>query len=279
VSRAAESLAAEPRPVAVLTGASSGIGAALAAELAAAGWSLMLVARREAPLQQVAAALRARGADVLVTVGDVAERAVCERMVAAALARWQRLDAVVANAGAYDRGTALAATEASVTAALRANFWTGFHAAAAALPALRASRGQVVFVTSFDARKPLPQDTAYALAKAALASYAASLRQALRGSGVAVTTVFPGRVDTPMLADLAVPAISAKIPASRVARAIARAMRRRAAEVVVPWHCRLLLWADVLSPRLGDWLVRVLRLDGVERAEAPKPPAPPAQSP
>jgi uncharacterized protein len=112
----------------------------------------------------------------------------------------------------------------------------------------------------------MPQDGAYAAAKAALAAYAAALRQCVHGRGVHVCTVFPGRVDTPMIATLDVPAISAKIPADRVARAVLRALRRQRPEVVVPWHCRLLLWSDVLSPRFGDWLVRVLRLDGRPRS-------------
>ena len=121
-----------------------------------------------------------------------------------------------------------------------------------------------MFVTSFDAKKPMPHEGAYAAAKAAVATYAAALRQALHGRGVHVCTVFPGRVDTRMIANLRVPAISAKIPPARVAKAILRAIRRRSPEVVVPWHCRLLLWGDMLSPRLSDWLVRVLRLDGRE---------------
>ena len=65
-----------------------------------------------------------------------------------------------------------------------------------------------------------------------------------------------------MIQDLDVPAISRKIRPERVARAVLRGLRRRKAEVIVPWHIRPLWWAEVLSPRLADWLVRRLRLDG-----------------
>ena len=72
--------------------------------------------------------------------------------------------------------------------------------------------------------------------------------------------------DTVRIAGLEVPRISRKIPAARVARAVCRAIRRRRSEVVVPWNILPLWWIDVLSPRLADWLVRALALDGRLRA-------------
>lgn len=261
-----------PQPVAFVTGASSGIGRALALALGASGHAVALVARGKERLDQVAGELRARGCPVRVLPCDVTDRAAVEQAIAATLAQWGRIDVVVANAGRYLRKDATTITRADLEAAFAVNFWGAFHVVEAALPHLLAQRsGHLVMVTSFDARKALPHDGAYAAAKAALATYAATLRQCVRARGVHVCTVFPGRVDTPMIDDLQVPAISAKIPAERVARAVLRALRWRWSEVVVPWHCRLLLWVDVLSPRLGDWFVRVLRLDGTRR-EAPRSP-------
>lgn len=252
--------------MALVTGASSGIGAALAAALAADGYAVALAARRADQLERVAAALRARGANVAVEVCDVTDAAAVDRLVQGVLARWGRLDVAVANAGTYLRRPADQITRADLEAAFAVNFWGAFHVAQAALPQLLArGAGSLVLMTSFDAQKALPHDGAYAAAKAALASYAGALRQTVRGRGVHVCTLYPGRVDTPMCEPIDVPAISAKIPAERVARAVLRAIRRRHAEVIVPWHCRLLLWADTLSPALGDWLVRVLGLDGRER--------------
>lgn len=259
--------AAAARPVALVTGASSGIGRALATALARDGHTVVLSARRAEPLERLAAELRARGTEVLVAAGDVAAVAVVERMVQDTLARFGRLDVVVANAGSYVRRPADEITRGDFEAAFAVNFWGAFHVVQATLPQLLAQgRGHLVLMTSFDARKALPHDGAYAAAKAALAAYAGALRQTVRGRGVHVCTLFPGRVDTPMCDGLDVPAISAKIPPERVARAVLRALRRRRAEVIVPWHCRLLLWADTLSPRLGDWFVRVLGLDGRERS-------------
>jgi short-subunit dehydrogenase len=254
------------QPVALVTGASSGIGAAIAMALAADGYEVVLAARRAEALQQVAAQLRGRGATVRTEVCDVTDADAVARTVQDLLARTGRLDVVVANAGSYLRRPADAITRADIEASFAVNFWGAFHVVQSTLPHLLArGAGSLVLMTSFDARKALPHDGAYAAAKAALASYAGALRQTVRGRGVHVCTLFPGRVYTPMCDGLEVPAISAKIPAERVARAVLRAIRKRRAEVIVPWHCRLLLWADTLSPRLGDWFVRVLGLDGRER--------------
>jgi len=92
------------------------------------------------------------------------------------------------------------------------------------------------------------------------------LRQELRDRGVSVTTVFPGRVDTPLIDSLAVPQISAKISPQVVARAIVSAIRQRKLEVVVPFQARLLHVVNALYPRLGDWFVRVFHLQGWEKA-------------
>ena len=255
------------QPAALVTGASSGIGRAIALELADRGYSLALAARGADRLERTADELRARGAAVFAASCDVADAAAVERFVAAVRQRWPVLDVVVVNAGVYLRRPADELTAADFAAMFAPNLDGALHVVRAVLPQLLAQRGgHLVLMTSFDARKPMPRDGAYAAAKAALAAYGAALRQSVRDRGVHVCTVFPGRVDTPMCDGLEVPAISAKIPPERVARAVLRAIRRRSPEVVVPWHCRLLLWADTLSPRLGDWLVRALGLDGRDAA-------------
>jgi len=249
--------------VALVTGASSGIGEAVARALARRGYAVVLVARGADRLAAVARAVRGAGGTALELPGDARDRAAVATLIDAAFAWHGRLDVVVANAGVYYRGLATELTPAILEAALRDNFWVAFQVADVAVPRLVAQgQGHLVFVNSFDARKALPMDAAYVVAKSALAGYAAALRQALRPLGVHVCSVFPGRVDTPMIAGLEVPWVSRKVPPARVAAAIVRAVARRRPEVIVPARCRLLLWADVLSPRLSDWLVRRLRLDG-----------------
>lgn len=255
-----------PRSVAIVTGASSGIGAALALALAAEGHAVALASRSVDALQRVAEAVRAAGGAALVVACDVRERSSVQHLVDTVVATWGRIDIAVANAGTYHRKPADEIARADFEAAFAVNFWGSFHLIEAVLPRLLSqASGHLVLVTSFDAKRAMPHDGAYAAAKSALAAYAGTLRQAVEGRGVHVCTVFPGRVDTKMVEDLEVPAISAKIPAARVASAVLRALRRRSPEVVVPWHCGLLLWADAISPRIGDWLVRTLHLDGRQR--------------
>lgn len=121
-----------------------------------------------------------------------------------------------------------------------------------------------VVYNSWLARAGNPLDAPYEAAKFALAGFGEVLRQELYGSGVHVTTVFPGRVDTPMSAMLQVPWISAKIPPEAVARAIVRALHRGQAEVIVPLRARSLVYLNTFSPRLGDWIVCLFYLEGWE---------------
>jgi len=265
VTPAASAPVARSRPVALVTGASSGIGKAIAIELARAGHAVVLSGRRVDALEATAHDVRAAGGDALVLPCDVTDRLAIVRLVEAVAAAHGAIDVVVANAGEYSRKPAPEITRADLDHTFAVNFFGAFHLAEAALPWLEQRRGHLVLVASVDAKKPMPHDGAYAAAKAALATWGAALRQNVRDRGVHVCVVCPGRVDTPMLAGLDVPGISAKISAERVARAVLRGLRRRSPEVVVPWHCRLLMLADVVSVRLGDWLVRALRLDGRPR--------------
>jgi short-subunit dehydrogenase len=127
---------------------------------------------------------------------------------------------------------------------------------------LRQGHGHIILMATMNAKKGIPPDAPYAAAKFALSGFGEVLRQELRPHGIAVTTVYPGRVDTPMISDLSVPWISAKISAEATARAIERAMRTRPAEVILPPQAALLHLVNVFSPRLADWFVRTLRLEG-----------------
>ncbi len=249
--------------VAVVTGASRGIGRATALALADAGADVALAARSAEDLERVAGEVRRRGRRALVVLADVADRGEAEGLVRTVTEEWGRVDVLVANAGLYVRRPAVDLTAADVEAALAVNFWGALHPVLAALPQLvERRRGHLVLVGSIDGRRALPGDGPYAIAKGALGALVQVLRQELRPLGVGVTGVFPGRIDTAMVADLRVPRISAKLPPERLARAIVRAVERDRAEVVLPRLGRLLLWADLASPRLAEWAIGRLRLGG-----------------
>lgn len=249
--------------VAIVTGASSGIGRATALALAGEGMHVALAARNVGALEEVARAIEGLGSEALVVPTDVTRQDQVRGLVERTLDRWQRLDVVVSNAGVYVRCPVAQLTVAEVERSMAVNFYGGLYLVLAALPhLLRQRRGHLVLVTSLDGKKGLPPDAPYAAAKFALSGFGEVLRQELHGTGIHATTVFPGRVDTPMLDGLEVPRISAKIPPKAVARAIVRAIRRPRPEVVVPVYILALVYVNTLSSRLGDWFVRRLRLEG-----------------
>ncbi len=251
--------------VAIVTGASGGIGKATALALAQAGMHVALAARRAEALQAVAAQIEALGRQALVVPTDVTVREQVEALVARTLAHFGRLDVVVANAGYYFRSPIRDLTLETLERSLAVNFYGGVYLVLAALPhLLTQNSGQIVLVTSMDGKKGLPPDAPYVAAKFALSGFGDVLRQELHGTGVGATVVFPGRVDTPMIDNLQVPWISAKIPPEKVGRAIVKAIQKNQAEVIVPFQARLLYWAQCWAPRLADWAVRVFHLAGWE---------------
>ncbi len=122
----------------------------------------------------------------------------------------------------------------------------------------------IIVVSTVDAKKGLPLDAPYVAAKFALSGFVDVLRQELHGTGIKVTTIFPGRVDTPMIEQLKVPWISAKIPPEKVANAIVRSLFRYKAEVILPNQAKLLCYIQPFFPQLADWVVRVFHLEGWE---------------
>jgi 3-oxoacyl-[acyl-carrier protein] reductase len=182
--------------VAIITGASSGIGAASALALAKRGWSVVVnYSRSEAQAKEVAASC----ADAITVAADVAEDAECRKLAQAALDRWGRIDALVNNAGttkfvAHADLDGLSADD--FLRIYRVNVVGAFQMTRACVPALKASRGAVVNVSSVAAQLAVGSSVAYAASKAALNTMTRSLARSL-GPEVRVNAVCPGYVDTP----------------------------------------------------------------------------------
>ncbi len=251
--------------VAIVTGGSRGIGRATALALAREGAHVALAARTASDLQTTAEEVRALGHEALAVPTDVTHREEVNRLVTETVTRWGCVDILVANAGAYIRSPVTELTVEAIEHSIAVNFYGALYAVLSVQPQmLKQNSGHIVLVASMDAKKGLPLDAPYVAAKSALAGFGEVLRQELHGSGVAVSTIFPGRVDTEMIDQLAVPAISGKIAPEDVATTIVHAIQRRRPEVIVPLRARLLHYVNVLSPRLGDWIVRQFRLEGWE---------------
>jgi 3-oxoacyl-[acyl-carrier protein] reductase len=185
--------------VVLVTGAASGVGAALCRRLAAPGVGLLAHTRRNAEgLARVAAEARAKGAEVETALGDLAEAETASALVDAAVARFGRLDVLVANAGFADRTPTEALTDVAFAASHGAIAFGFLRLARAAAPHLRASpSGRIVAVSSFVAhafRPGLPTFPASAAAKAGVEALVRALAIELAPAGVTVNAVVPGYV-------------------------------------------------------------------------------------
>ena len=218
-----------------LTGASSGIGEALARHYAAQGATLGLFARREAELARIASALAP--ASIATYPGDVRDAAALARAGADFIARFGVPDVVVANAG-ISRGVLTG--EAIDMPVFKDVFDTNvqgmvqtFQPFVAAM--VEARRGTLVGVASVAGFRGLPGSGAYSASKAAAITYLESLRVELAGSGVAVVTICPGFIATPMTArnPYWMPFLLAP---DRAARLVARAIDRQRRFYVLPWQ-------------------------------------------
>ena len=176
----------------VLTGASQGIGRALALALAEQRPRLVLAARERAALEVVEGECRAKGAEVLVVPTDVADEAQCRSLVEQAVARFKVLDVLVNNAGIGMIARFDALPDLSVYERLmKVNYLGCVYPTYHALPHLQASRGQIVVMASLAGLTGVPTRTGYAASKHAVIGFFDSLRVELRGSGVGVTVVCP----------------------------------------------------------------------------------------
>jgi short-subunit dehydrogenase len=229
----------------------------------------MLAARSPAALHDIAREIHALGRKAEVVSTDVASQNEVRRLVAETLARWGRLDILVSSAGQYIRCPVHELTREKVEQSMAVNFYGSLHAVLEVLPHMRErGRGHIVIVSSMNAKKGLPLDAPYVAAKFAISGLVEVLRQELHGSGIYVSTIFPGRVATPMTASIDVPWISSKIRPETVARSIVRAIRSRRPEVILPPQALGLHYLNTLSPRIADWAVRFLRLEGWEAEPA-----------
>ncbi len=187
-----------PRGTALVTGASSGIGAALATELASRGHSVTLVARREERLRSLATALTAEHpADAEVIACDLAEPSERERLVAELDQRGRSIEVLVNNAGFGSRGEFAISDTERMLRMVRVNIEAVVDLTGRLLPAMVArGRGAVINVASTAAFQPLPGSAVYAASKAFVLSFSESVRTELRGRGVTVTALCPGLVRT-----------------------------------------------------------------------------------
>lgn len=249
--------------VVLLTGASEGIGRALALQLASVRARLVLAARNTARLEEVAALCRARGAEAIAVTTDVASEPQCRALVEAALERFGRLDVLVNNAGATMWSTLAGLEDLDLLERLmRVNYLGAAWITRHALPALIASRGRIVAISSVAGLTGVPTRTGYAASKHAMFGFFDSLRIELAATGVSVTVVAPDfvlseihrRASGPDGQPLGTsPMQEARImSAEACARIVLDAAWRRRRLALTSWRSRALRWLRLVAPGTVD---------------------------
>ncbi|HEY7519323.1 MAG TPA: SDR family oxidoreductase [Methylomirabilota bacterium] len=245
----------------LITGASSGIGAALAREFAGRGADLALAARRAERLDALAEELRRGGRRALAVACDVTKDGDVERAVAATRAAFGRLDVVVANAGFGVVGDVARLTLEDYRRQFETNVFGVLRTVWASLEDIKRARGRVVIIGSVAGHVATPGSSPYAMSKFAVRALAEALGHELARHGVSVTLISPGFVDseirrvdnTGQLSERAPDPVPGWLvmPTARAARQIVNAVARRRREAVITAHGRL----AVFLSRHAPWLV------------------------
>ncbi|MHC4776328.1 MAG: SDR family NAD(P)-dependent oxidoreductase [Planctomycetota bacterium] len=267
--------------VIVITGASSGIGAATALACAGAGMNVVLNARRADKLDAVADRVRQAGVEAATVVGDVTEEGISERMLDAAQDRFGRFDAVFANAGyGFDKAAHEVSDEALRTI-FDVNFFASVDLCNLAADRLLADGrpGHLLMCSSCLGRFTLPGYSAYSATKAAQAHVCTAMRLELEPQGIYVSSVHPittvtefhevsQRLSGKAADGKSVPEHAPRLfvqPAERVANAVVRCLRRPRPEVWTSFATRAVAALMTLSPRVGDVILRKARKHGQKK--------------
>jgi short-subunit dehydrogenase len=255
--------------VAVITGASSGIGWALARTLAAEGSKVGLIARRREQLADLAGQIEKSGGTAAFAVADVTERPQIVAAIHDLTVRLGPVDLLIANAGVGAPTTIEPFNVGEIEKMFRVNVLGVVYSLEAVLPQmLQRRRGHLAAISSLAAYKGLPGESAYTSSKAAVNVFMEGLRIQLRSKGIAVTTICPGFVQTPMteVNEFKMPWL---LTADEAARRIVRALKRRRKVYNFPWQMALIMKLMRWAP---DWLLERVMHTYNENPPFPKTP-------
>jgi short-subunit dehydrogenase len=259
----------------LITGASSGIGAGLAREFSRRGFGVALVARRVAELEALAAELRAAGGQASAHGGDVTKDGDVARVIVELAAQGIKPGIVVANAGFGVVGNALKLTLADYQRQFATNVEGVLRTFQETIDALRETRGRFAIMGSVSGYVSMPGGSPYAMSKFAVRAFAEALHGDLKNSGVGVTLISPGfvqsdirRVDNrgglhPEVPD-PIPAWLV-MPTEKAARRMVNGILRGRREVIVTFHAKVIVFCARHFPRL----LRVAMLRGVRARPEP----------
>jgi short-subunit dehydrogenase len=233
--------------VAIVTGASSGIGAAAATELARRGAYVVLAARRAEELAGLAHAIKEAGGEAVAVPTDVADPKQAVLLAQRAVEAYGRVDVLVNNAGIGSRHALAQTPPEEIERIVRVNLLGAMLMTRAVLPGmLERRRGAIISVASVAAHVAV--DPGYSATKFGLRGFSLSLRRELKGTGVTTSLVSPGFIRTPLTSGM-----RGRLPGPEiVARDIAKLVTHPRREVIVPRYYQLAVWAERVAPWLID---------------------------
>jgi NAD(P)-dependent dehydrogenase (short-subunit alcohol dehydrogenase family) len=259
----------EQRPVAIVTGASSGIGAAVAEALARRGYLVALAARREHRLRQVAETCRTSGGEGLVVVTDVAEPQQVERLVEGVHDRCGRIDVLVNNAGIGETAAVHETDPATMRRVFEVNYFGLFLGCrAVARRMIARGQGHIFNVSSVLGRRGSPMHGAYCASKFAILGLTDSMRVELLPHGVHVTSVCPATTDTEFFDGADEPPDDPKTLVGRlrrrmdpaiVARRMVQCIGRHTPQLTFSAGGKIMAYTAALAPGVYDRLMGVYR--------------------
>ena len=253
----------------IITGASSGLGAALAVAFAQSGANLSLFSFERERQEEVAGRLREIGASVSVTIGDVTSPDDCKRLVDDTVSEFGGVDYLVANAGISMWARFEDIQDLGVMKRLvEVNYLGAVNCVHHALPHLKAAKGMMVAITSIQGRIGVPAHTGYVASKHALQGFCEALRMELDGTGVDILTVLPHWLrGTELrkhafdktgkeLGDASARHTSESVSVEEACDAILKAMAKRKRELVIPWKLKLLSILFQIWPTKAEALIK-----------------------
>jgi NAD(P)-dependent dehydrogenase (short-subunit alcohol dehydrogenase family) len=253
------------RKVAVITGASAGIGWETALAYARRGYALVLAARRAERLEELAGRCRLEGGEALTVPTDVTSQEQVEALVARAVETFGRLDVMVNNAGFGQGGLVHELSDRQMRDVFEVNFYGVFYGCrAAALVMIRQGGGHIFNVSSVIGKRGTPLNGAYCATKFAVAGLTESMRVELAPLGIRVTLVCPGLTQTEFFdkvrgassrARSSFRALRTMMPAPAVAKRIVRATGRNVPEMVLTLGGKTLIYVSHRWPRIADWML------------------------
>ena len=252
--------------VVIITGASSGIGRATAIEFAREGATNILVSRSRDKLEKVAEEIREINRKVLVVPADVSSGHQVKEMVNRIIGEYGKIDVLFNNAGTSYVGRVDDVNYLeNAKQMMDVDYFGTVIVTKEVLPVFKKQRqGHVMNMSSVVGRKAFPHFGGYSSAMHAITAFTDALRQELSGSGINVSIIHPALTQTPLLdhvnpEDMPPPfKWMTPVTVESVARAVLNGVYDNNARIVVPFQPRMLMLADVVSPYLGDLMVRLL---------------------